>query len=204
MCVTAILAGATAIGGLAQASAARSAARSQTRAARNQIQLQERIYNENVGRFAPYEETGRNALAAYNYEMGLGDQPEGYQGYQITPDYQFRMSEGLRGVEAGAAARGGLYSGAAMQALQERADGIASQGHGNYLNRLAGLAASGQNAAGQGAAAGQNFANGASNAYANIGNAQAAGAVGQANAFSGMLNNAVGIYQYQNMLNSLR
>lgn len=57
------------------ASASRSAAKAQSRAADQQYQLQKDIYEDTKGRFQPYEQAGNNALAAYLYEMGLGPAP---------------------------------------------------------------------------------------------------------------------------------
>jgi hypothetical protein len=261
----AIMAGASAVGGLAQAGAARSAANAQTAAANQQLALQEQIYNQNVERFAPFLQTGGNALNALAYEMGLGPRPTfggtaptvtevagsatgtpvyndagalsgytggsgpryqvggqvfdtreaadawaaanptggtEYGGWEMTPGNRAIMNEGLGALEASAAARGGLYSGATMQGLQRAGQEYTNRFYGNYLDRLGGMAASGQNAAGQGAAAAQNYGNAAGQAYANIGNAQAAGAIGQGNALSGGINNMLGIWQYQNMLNN--
>ena len=73
--------------------------------------------------------------------------------------------------------------------------------YGNYMNRLAGLTDMGQASAGNMAAAGNAYASGAGNALAGKGNAQAAGAIGGANAWSGALNNGIAAYQYQTMLN---
>ena len=265
------------VGGIIQGRAASRAARAQQATANRQIDLQERIYEENLGRFDPYLENNTNALAALMFDLGIGDAPtiggtpldvteipgggryesfatermndagEGgisipgqrwvggaatryqagdqifdtreeaesyananrtggtvYQGYQASPDNLFRIQQGIAGVDASAAARGGLNSGATIQAANDRAIDIASLGRDNYLNRLSGLASSGQNAAGQGAAAGQNYANGASTALANLGNAQAAGAIGQGNAITGTINNLTGLYQYQNLQNGNR
>jgi hypothetical protein len=124
-----------------------------------------------------------------------------YGGYQASPDNLFRIREGIAGVDASAASRGSLYSGATIQAASDRATDIASLGRDNYLNRLSGLVSTGQASAGQSAAAGQNYATGTSNALANIGNAQAAGAIGQGNAINGAINNLTGLFQYQNLNN---
>jgi len=203
---TAAVIGASAVGGLAQAGAARQASRAQRRAARDDLALQERIYEENVERFAPYEAAGQNALNAYLFEMGLGPRPTfgetEYGGYSMTPGNRAVMQEGLNALEGSAAARGGLYSGATMQALQRAGQEYTNRFQGQYMDRLGGLAASGQNAAGQGAAAATNYGAAASDAYANIGNAASAGAIAQGNALSGAINNGIGIWQYQNMLNS--
>ena len=123
-----------------------------------------------------------------------------YQGFQATPGYDFRLNQGLDAVEASAATRGGINSGATLQALNQYGQDYASGEYNNYINRLTGLASSGQNAAGQQAAAGSNFATGASNALAAGGNAQSAGYIGQANAINAGIGNTIGAFQYQNAL----
>lgn len=118
--------------------------------------------------------------------------------FQTSPAYQFNMQQGLDGVQASQAAKGGLYSGAAMQAMQDRATGVASNEYWNVYNALAGQSSAGQNAAGLQANAGQNYANGASSALANYGNAAAAGATGVGNALSSGINNGLSIWGYMN------
>lgn len=124
-----------------------------------------------------------------------------YQGMQETDAYKFRVSEGVNAIDAGAAARGGLYSGKTMQDLQTYGQGQADQFENNYYSRISGGAAQGQAAAAQTAQAGQNYATANSNALSNIGNAQAAGAIGVGNALQSGLNNGIGLYQYQKSLN---
>lgn len=58
-----------------------------------------------------------------------------FSNFQADPGYQFRLNEGLRGVNAASAARGKLRSGDAAKALQERGDGLASQEYGNWFQR---------------------------------------------------------------------
>jgi len=258
----------SAIGGVLGAASANRAASAQTAAANRQVDLQERIYDEQRDLFAPFLGSGQLAQNALMYEMGLGSAPmiggaapqvetftftppgsaqadnyapsgrDGafggapaaqaaqtryrvggnefatmdeaqafasanptggtqYQGFTGSPDYQWRLDQGVQALDRTAAARGGLFSGAAMQASQQFGQRLAAQDRDNYLNRLTGLAGSGQNAAGMQGAAAQNFASGTSNALANIGNAQAAGAVGVGNALQGGLNNAAGWMAYQ-------
>lgn len=122
-----------------------------------------------------------------------------YQGFQATPGYQFAVDQGLGAIDASAASRGGLFSGATLQASQKFGTGLANQEYNTYLNRLTSGAASGQAAAGNMANAGANYAQGAGQAYGNIGNAQAAGAIGVGNALTGGVNNAIGLWNYQNM-----
>lgn len=126
-----------------------------------------------------------------------------YGGYQESPDVTYAMKVGSDSVNALAGARGGLNSGATLQALQDTAMGTAMQGRNNYLNRLAGLGDLGMNAAGMNAQNSQSYVNTSSNALANMGNAQAAGAVGAANAISGGINNAISGYGYMKYLNGM-
>lgn len=120
-----------------------------------------------------------------------------YGGFQKSQDYLFGLNEGTNAVQASAAARGGLFSGAAMKDLNTFAQDYGSQRRGEYLNRLGGLADTGLSAAQMSGNASTNAAAGISNALSNRGNAQAAGAVGVGNAFNGALGNALGAWQYQ-------
>lgn len=62
-------------GGLVQASSASKAAKAQKSAADSQLALQKEIYGDQKELFAPFVGAGTNALAAYNYELGLGARP---------------------------------------------------------------------------------------------------------------------------------
>ena len=196
---TALIAGGLGLASAAiQGSAARSAAKSQERAARDQLALQEKIYEETTQRYEPFLEAGTGALPAYMYEMGLGEQPEAYGGMEASPYFNFMLEQGMGTIEGGAAARGGLYSGATGEALERYRMGLAQSEANNWLNRLANLTTLGQSSAGMAAAAGQNFATGAGTAYANIGNAQAAGAIGMGNAIASGIDLGFGAYGFLN------
>lgn len=195
---TAALIGGSLASAAVGARGASKAAKSQERAARNQTQLQERIYGEQVERFAPFYEGGLGANNALLSMFGLADAPEGFKGFQESPGYQYRKDEALGAVDAGMASSGLFDSGRRANALAETADNLASQEYSNWYSQLAGLAGGGLSAAGLQATASQNYANGASNALANMGNAQSAGAIGQANALQGGLNNLVSIGGYMN------
>lgn len=142
----------------------------------------------------------RDAAQAYIDSQNTGGTP--YGGYEATDYNKYLMSEGIRAIDSSAASRGGLFSGATQKAQQDRAVNLASSGYDNYLNRLTGQAAQGQAAAGNMANAGANYAQGASNAYANIGNAQSAGAIGVNNALQGGISNGIGLWNYQNQQNN--
>ena len=125
-----------------------------------------------------------------------------YGGYTKTPGYDFRMKQGMDALQSSAAARGGLYSGAAMRDALQYGQDYASNEYGNYLARLGGRADAGMSAAQMSGQASQQAASGVSNALGNIGNAKAAGAIGVGNAFTGGLQNMASIYGYQNNLTS--
>lgn len=134
----------------------------------------------------------------------------GINDFQADPGYQFRLSEGTKAIDRGAAARGNLFSGAAGKALTRYNQDFASNEYGNAynryntdqgnkFNRLASLAGIGQTATNQTQAAGTNMANNVSSNMIGAGNAQAAGIMGVGNALGGALNN----YAQYNMMNSI-
>lgn len=185
--------GAAAIG----ASSASKAAHAQTKAANKDIAFQRETRDLITKRLDPFYNGGIGANNALNYEMGLGAKPADYTGFQASPGYQYALDQGNNNINALAGARGGLNSGRTMEALQANGIGMANQEYGNWLSRLSGMQANGQNAAGMQANAATNAAGAVSNAYSNIGSAQSAGAIGVGNAFKEGLTNGLGIWQYQ-------
>lgn len=119
-----------------------------------------------------------------------------FSGFYTSPDYQFRLKEGLKAIEGSAAARGARFSGATQKALSDYAGNSASQEYGQFWNRLAGLAGVGQAATGSVAQAGQNFASGTSDAYTQAGNARASAYANTGNAINGTVQNLAGAYLY--------
>jgi hypothetical protein len=119
--------------------------------------------------------------------------------YQADPGYAFRLKEGMKALDAQAALRGGLISGAALKAANRYGQDYASNEYANAFNRyqtnrsnqlqplqsLMGVGQTATNATSN--AAGAYGAAAGSNALA-AGNALASGAVGSANAW----NNAFG------------
>lgn len=108
----------------------------------------------------------------------------GMEDYQADPGYQFRLSEGNKALERALASRGQFTSmnPAAAKALQEYGQQSASQEYGaaydrynmdqgNIFNRLASITGIGQNATGQLAGVGTNYANAGTDLYTGMGNA---------------------------------
>lgn len=180
---SALSAGAQIIGGDRAADATRDAANSSNA-------LQRYIYDQNRADLAPWRETGSAALSQLGQLYGLNGQPADTSGFQASPDYQFRFTQGLNALDRSAASRGGLYSGQQLRAAQDYGQGAASQEFGNYFNRLAGIAGVGQAATNQTGMYGQNYANQAGQNYLNAGNAQASSYLNRSNALSGFLGDA--------------
>lgn len=89
--------------------------------------------------------------------------------FTTDPGYIFRFNEGMRGLEGGAAARGGLLSGGFGRKAIRYGQDYASNEFSNIYNRIANVAGLGQVSASQGGVFAQN-------AGANMGNAAQAGA----------------------------
>ncbi len=181
----------------AQTAAANNANEAQTALGNRALDIQKDQYDQGRADLAPYREAGQAALGTYAGEVN--------QPFTQTPGYQFAFDEGRRAVDASASARGMLDSGARLRELTRYGTGMAEQGYGQYANRLASLAGIGQTATNTGVAQGQGYASGTANTLGQmgqmqganatqIGNAQAAGAVGTANAINGGINNATLLY----------
>lgn len=93
--------------------------------------------------------TGYNALADVTGLRGPDAAKTAMDGFTASPGYGFRFKEGLRAVDAGAASKGILRSGATLKAETDFGQGLASQEFGNYIGTLNKLAGFGQNATGQ-------------------------------------------------------
>jgi hypothetical protein len=153
---------------------------------------------------APWLAAGKSALAKIASGVDL----------PTDPGYQFRVSEGEKGIQRAASGRSGLYSGATLKALARFNQDTASNEYGASWNRLASLAGLGQTATNQIGQAGQSaygtIANAGANASGNIsqnligaGNARASGYVGTANAVSNGLSQYLNYNQNQNLLSKL-
>jgi hypothetical protein len=134
-----------------------------------------------TNQLSPWTTTGVPANQQQYDLLGLGGQDAANKAmstYQTSPGYQWQMNEGLRAVDAGAAARGFTRSGAALKAEQTFGQGLANSDFGNYWNRLQQLSGSGLSAAG-------GIANAATGGAANIANVD----VGQAGADASIYGN---------------
>lgn len=182
-----IPAAASLIGAKMGGDAAKSAAATSAASADKATELQQRIYEESMARQQPFLQTGTeffNRLA----DLQRGGPEAAQQFLQMDPGYGFRLSEGMKAMERGAAARGGLMSGAALKAGQRYGQDLASQEYGNAYNRLAGLANVGPQAAGVMSNLGQNYAGNVGNILMGQGQTAANAALARGSAYTGGLN----------------
>ena len=206
--------------------AATDAANIQAESAREARALAEKMFNEQKALQEPYRAAGITAQNQLLNLLGLSGntaaseygkfaRPFGMSDFQQDPGYAFRLSEGIKALEASRAARGGLLSGAAGKALTRYGQEMGSQEitnafnrfqteRANRLNPLAGLMASGQAAAAGQAANAGNYATTAGNLTTDIGAAQAAGGIGSANAITNAMNQFARYSAGQNLANNIR
>jgi hypothetical protein len=192
-------------GSNSQAKAAKSAANQQYQASQDANKIQKDMYDQTRKDLSPYAQAGGTALSQLMGGMGPNGQfMQEYSGQDIydDPSYQFRLQQGQDSIQSGAAAQGGLLSGATQKALLNYGQDAASQEYGNaynrfnadqtnQYNRLSNLVGLGQNAAAQQGNAGMQTAQAVANNTMAGANAQAAGTIAAgnrtANNFSSLL-----------------
>jgi hypothetical protein len=207
------------------ANASRKAANTQAAAADQAAQLQADQFAQQRADQEPFRQAGITTQNELLRQLGLGGEAGsagygnlmrnfGQQDFQADPGYAFRLSEGLKGIDRQAAARGGLISGGALKAAERYGQNLASDEYQNAYARynqnrqLNYNMLSGQQAVGQGAtnavgAAGQNYANQAGEAYMGAANARASGYIGSANAIGQGIGGLTNMYMQNQMLNRL-
>lgn len=165
---------------------------------RRGISAQRGMFNRALELNRPYRESGRRALTALESLAGLSDED-----FDISqdPGYQFRMDQGQKAQERGAAARGGLLSGQHSKGLERFAQGLASQEYQNVFSRLSNIAGMGQQASGMGSQQAMAHGQQLGGMYSGIGQAQAAGHLGQGQAMQQFGNQASLLWGLQNQQN---
>ena len=163
--------------------AASRASDAQQAAADRAMGLQSQQYQQSREDMAPWLKAGKAGLAEQQALMGMGGDTAGaMRSLQSSPGYQFRQQQGLRNLEGGLAARGGMGSGKGMAAGQQYSQNFASNEYGNRLSQLSGLSSSGQNAAAGQGQMGMQYAGNMGNLMTGAANAYGAGQIAQANA----------------------
>ena len=212
-----IVGGAIIGGALLSGEASKSAANTQADASRQATQAQQDALNKQIALNQPFYDTGVNAM---NKLAGQANYTPAAFNYEADPGYAFRFGEGMKGINATAAARGGLISGNALRAASDYGQASGSQEYQNAYNRYLTnnaqnlqayntntanqqyLANLGQSSANNQANQIGNFGNSAASNMIGAGNANAAGTVGMANAVTSGLGTYLNYNQNQNMLNA--
>jgi len=207
-----MIAAASLVSGYMGSRSASRAADVQAQATQAAQDAQERMFERQVELQEPFRQAGINAL---NKLAPLTDYTKfGMDQFTQDPGYAFRLSEGMKGLERTAAARGGLLSGSTLKAAQRFGQDLASQEYQNAFNRYQTERAAQLNPLQSLAGVGQTSANtltGVAGAYGaqtgqnlqDIGTARASGYLGSQNALSSALGQAGQMYQYGQRTNAL-
>lgn len=158
-------------------------------------------------RHVPVETAGADATGRMVEGTGELAIPE----FTESPGYQFTLSEGERAIQNALSAMGRNRSGKHLRAATAHAEGLASTEYDNFLNRwyrslnpYLSMAGMGQQAVTTGANLGANTANQMAQAAMMGGQAQAGGAINQANALTGAISGGANALLYYNALRNLQ
>lgn len=219
---TAIL-GAGVLGAGASLYGSSQAANAQENAAQQSAAAQRAMFDKQVELQAPFREAGLTSQNQLMTLLGLGGDKTapgygkyardfGMEDFTADPGYAFRLSEGMKGLNAQAAARGGMISGAALKAATNYGQQAGSQEYTNAFNRyqtnrsnqlnpLQSLMGAGQSSTNQLTSAAGNLGQGLGQAAVAGGNAQASGYLNQANAVNNALSQGMSAYTQNQYLN---
>ncbi|UOF80515.1 hypothetical protein [Caudoviricetes sp.] len=164
-----------------------------------------KLFNVKSGSFSPISDTNMLSWGGYSYQAPADTDPNAVNGivtpsgpdmsgFFASPDYNFRRTEGQRGIEQSAAARGGAFSGNALKALNQYNSNLAAGEYGDYFNRLASMAGIGQTATNNQSAAAMNTGNNISEMLRSQADTRASGIMGSANSWSNALNSGLNNY----------
>jgi hypothetical protein len=145
------IAASAAIGGISQGQGEKAGAKAQAANAAAQLAWTKQVYENAQKDIAPYTHLGATTAKGYESSLPYLTSQYGMEDYkksplytpmvsnlaelQATPGYQFQLQQGLQGIQQGAAAKGGLLSGAAGQAMGNYAQGQAAQGYQSAWER---------------------------------------------------------------------
>lgn len=156
------------------------------------------MYDSNKALLQPTIDRGNAAGSAYNALLGLGGDSaaadQAFKTFQGSDGYQFRLNQGLAGVNAGAFARGGGLSGATLKGLNDYAGESASSEFAKYLGELQNPMQLGSSSISSLAGVGQNLVNNVTANNNSAGSAKANAAIAQAQSSSpfGILGSVLG------------
>jgi hypothetical protein len=186
-----------------QGEAAKNAAGQYGQQAERGLQYNREMFDKINEQNAPYRALGEKSAGQYGQFIDNGyftQQPSMDDLTRLMPNYRFGLDQGMGQLNAQMNAAGGLVGGNAIQGAQQFAQGYAGNAltdafnqfqvnRSNVASNLGAGVGFGQNANATTATAASGASANASNLLSSIGNAQAAGTMGQANAYASGLNN---------------
>lgn len=192
----ALAAGGAVAGAAISSSAAGNAADKAAQASAANNALQRQIYQQNTANLQPWMTRGNAAGAQQSALLGLGGDANAaknaFNKFTGSDGYQFRLGQGLTAVNNNYATMGALNSGAALKALNDYAQGQASNEFGRYMGYLDNLDQRGMAAGSAIAGVGQNYANAVSSNNNNAAGAAGNAAIASGNAWSNALGSVGG------------
>ena len=213
--VAAAVVGTSLVGSYLQSQAAGQAADQYTNAANRGLAYNQEMFDKINAQNAPYRSLGEKGASQYGQMIDNGyftAQPSMNDLTALMPNYKFGLTQGMGQLNSQLNAAGGLVSGNAIQGgqqfTQDYAGNALQNAFANYQTNRSNVASNLGAATGFGLNANQITGSAASGASANasnllssIGNAQAAGTMGQANAIAGGLNNISNYAMLYGMMN---
>lgn len=217
--MTFYVAGAVVVAGVGsaymQSQAASKAAGQYAQSAERGLQYNQSMFDTINAQNAPYRATGERGANLYNQLADTGyltAQPSMDDMTRLMPNYQFGLSQGMGALNSQMNASGGLVGGNAIQGAQQFAQGYAGNSlldafnayqanRSNVVSNVNALTGVGQNANAITSTAASGATANASNLLSSIGNAQAAGTMGGANAYAGGLNSISNYAMLYGMMN---
>lgn len=171
-------------GAIIGSKASKKASKAQQKSAEMGVAELKRQYDLSREDMKPWQVEGSAAIKS------LGEMLRPGYDHTASPGYQFRLQEGLRGVENSAAARGILQSGGTLKGINRYAEGMAAGDFTDQFNRTASVAGGGQQVNATLGQLGAQKSAGVSDLYTQSGNARASGYIGSANAWINGIANA--------------
>jgi len=189
MGIAAAIAGVATIGGaLISSSASQSASDAATNASNANNAQTLGIYNTNKANAQGFINNGTAANSQQAALLGIGGDPtaanNAFTKYLGSSGYNFQLGQGLNAVNNNYATHGALDSGAAVKALNDYAQGQASNSFQTYLGNLNGVSNTGLSATNALAGVGTNVSNQIASNNNNAAAAQGNAAIAQGNAFN--------------------
>lgn len=188
MGIAGAIAGAAVLGTVGTVVASSSAADAATNAANQNNATTLGIYNQNKANSQGFINNGLSASNQQAALLGLGGDStaanNAFTKYLGSSGYNFQLNQGLNAVNNNYATRGALDSGAAVKALNDYAQGQASNSFQTYLGNLGNVSNTGLAATNALAGVGTNVSNQLASNNNNAATAQGNAAIAEGNAFN--------------------